>query len=394
MNPSFAISGELDHDLRRWQRPALGAGILLLVLSIAGAIFDPGQFFRSYLMGYLFWFGLGLGSMALVMIQYLTGGAWGVVTRRLLESSMRTIPILAVMFIPVAFGISQLYGWSHAAEVRADPILAHRSAYMNPTMFILRAVVCFAIWMTFAYFLNKWSGEEDRIGDQTRRLAALSAPGLLIYVFTVTFCSIDWAESLVNHWFSTIWGFIFVVGQGLSAMAFAIVVVAWLSRRPPLEGVVRPAHFHDLGKLLFMFIMLWGYMAFSQLLIVWSGNLSTEIPWYLPTFGTTWGWVGGALIAVQFLIPFLLLLSRQIKRNPAALCGVVGIIVVMRFVDLFWIVMPSYHPSGFHVNWMNFSVPLALGGIWIAAFLGQLKKRPLLPLQAPDLEKAMHHGED
>jgi MFS family permease len=261
-------------------------------------------------------------------------------------------------------------------------------------MFVTRAIIYFLIWLIFSYFLNKWSKEEDRGGDRTRRLAALSAPGLIVYVFTMTFASIDWAESLIDHWYSTIWGFIFVVGQGLSAMAFVIVVVALLSRRRPLSEAVKPGHFHDLGKLLFMFVMLWGYMEFSQLLIVWSGNLTGEIPWYLPTFATTWGWVGAALIAFQFLVPFLLLLSRKIKRNPKALCGVVSIIIFMRFVDLFWIVMPGFHMSGFSLNWLNVSVPLALGGLWIAAFLWQLGRGPLLPLRAPNLEDALHHGRD
>jgi len=394
MTPSLSVSPELERDLKRFQLPALIIGTILLIASAIGAIFQPGQFFRSYLMGFLFWEGLALGSMALVMVQYLTGGAWGVVTRRLLESSMRTLPVVAVLFLPILLGIPRLYGWSHLNIVKDDPVLEHRAGYMNPHMFILRAIAYFLIWLIFAFFLDKWSREEDQVGERARRLAALSAPGLIVYVFTVTFASVDWAESLVSHWFSTIWGFIFVVGQGLTAMAFAIVVIALLSRREPLSRIVNPSHFHDLGKLLFMFIMLWGYMDFSQLLIVWSGNLTNEIPWYLPTFGTTWGWVGAALIAVQFLVPFLLLLSRQIKRNPAALCGVVAIIVVMRFVDLFWIVMPGFHPAGFQVNWMNFSVPLALGGLWIATFVWQLKKRPLLPLRAPNLEAAVRHGQD
>ncbi len=387
-------SEDLNRDLRRWRAPAIGAGIFLLVISAIGAIFNPSEFFRSYLMGYLFWLGLALGSMALVMVQYLTGGAWGVITRRMLESAMRTLPALALLFLPVIGGIPQLYGWSHADIVSNDPVLQHRHLYMNPAMYIVRAAIYFAIWLLFAYFLNKWSRTEDRLGDQTRRLAAISAPGLVVYVFTMTFASIDWAESLVAHWFSTIWGFIFVVGQGLSAMAFVIVVVALLSKRQPLSEAVDVSHFHDLGKLLFMFVMLWGYMEFSQLLIVWAGDLTNEIPWYLPTFGTTWGWVGAALIAFQFVVPFLLLLSRNIKRNPRALCSVVGVIIVMRFVDLFWIVMPGFRMKGFAINWMNFTVPLALGGLWIAAFLWQLGKDPLLPLGAPNLENALHHGRD
>jgi hypothetical protein len=311
-----------------------------------------------------------------------------------MESSMRTLPLLAILFIPILVGIPELYSWSHANIVNADPVLQHRHLYMNTTMFIVRAAVYFLIWMGFAYFLNKWSGEEDRDGDQTRRLASISAPGLIVYVFTMTFASVDWAESLVPHWFSTIWGFIFVVGQGLSAMAFLIAVMALLSTRRSLSEVVNPEHFHDLGKLLFMFVMLWGYMEFSQLLIVWSGNLTDEIPWYLPSFGSSWGWVGGALIVFQFLVPFLLLLSRDLKRSPPALCGVVAIIILMRFVDLFWIVMPGFHMDRFQINWLNISVPLGLGGLWLAAFLWQLGKRPLLPFGAANLQEAIRHGHD
>ena len=394
MTPSFAIPPELGSDMRRWQTRFLAGGLLLLVVSIIGALFNPVQFFRSYLMGYLFWQGLALGSMALVMVQYLTGGAWGVITRRPLEAAMRTLPLLAVLFLPILFAIPTLYGWANAAVVSRDPVLIHRHGYMNPAMFTLRAVVYFAVWLVFAYFLNRWSAVEDERGGQTERLAAISAPGLIVYVFLVTFSSVDWAESLVDNWFSTIWGFLFVVAQGLTALAFAIVVITVLSRRQPLSRAVNVTHFHDFGKLLFMFVMLWAYMAFSQLLIVWAGNLTDEIPWYLPTFKTSWSWVGVALIVLQFLVPFLLLLSRDIKRNPKALCSVVGILVVMRFVDLFWIVMPGFHETGFQAHWLNFSVPLALGGIWLAAFLWQLPRRPLLPLGSPSLEEALTHGQN
>lgn len=394
MTPTFSITNDLDFDLKRWQKYALEFGAVLLIVSIVGAFFNPSEFFHSYLFGYLFWIGLTLGSMAIVMVQYLTGGAWGVIARRPLESAMRTLPLLVLMFIPIAAGMPELYDWAHADRVNHDAILMHRYIYMNPAMFVWRAVLYFVVWMLFAYFLDKWSGQEDRLGDQTARLARLSAPGLLIYTFTVTFASIDWAESLRSHWFSTIWGFIFVVGQGLTAISFAIVATALLSRREPMSGAVKASHFHDLGKLLFMFVMLWGYLEFSQLIIVWSGNLTNEIPWYLPTFGTTWGWVGGlALIVFHFLVPFALLLSRPLKRNPKRLSWVVGLLFVMQFVDLFWIVIPQAYTHGFRLHWLNFTVPLGLGGFWIAAFLWQLKKRPLLPLGAPNLQKALTHGQ-
>jgi hypothetical protein len=368
------------------------AGGILLLASIAGGIFNPQQFFRSYLMGYLFWIGLPLGAMALIMVQYLTGGAWGVVSRRPLESAMRTLPVLAVLFVPILIGIPWLYGWAHADVVAADAAVRHRQVYMNPLAFIGRAVIYFAIWLIVARLLTKWSDDEDRHGNRLHQLAFISAPGLIVYTFTMTFASVDWAQSLVNNWSSTIWGFLFIVGQALTAMSFAIVVLALLARRAPMSGVVNPRHFHDLGKLLFMFVMLWAYLAFSQLLIVWSGNLTHEIPWYLPGFKTSWSWIGGSLIYLQFLVPFLLLLSRDIKRKPAVLCSVVGIIIGMRFVDLFWIVMPSLHPAGVQVHWLNFSLPLAIGGVWIAAYLWDLLRRPLLPLQAPNLGETLSHA--
>lgn len=393
MTSAFDVSPELDRDLQRLFAPALGIGLVLGGICVIGGFFSPGDFFRSYLMGYLFWLGLTLGSMAIVMMQYLTAGAWGIVTRRPLESASRTLPLCAILFIPIAIGIPRLYDWAHSDLVHNEYVLRHRSVYMNPTMFIIRAIIYFAIWGIFTYFLNKWSAEQDLRGGFEKRLAALSAPGLILYVFTVTFSSVDWAESLETDWYSTMWGFLFVARQGLSAFAFAIIVMALLSQREPLSSVFKPAHLHDLGKLLLTFVMLWAYFAFSQLVIVWSGNLTDEIPWYLRRFATSWGILGVLLIILQFIVPFLLLLSRPLKRNVIALCSVVAIIIFMRWVDLMWIVMPSYYQRGFRLTWMNFCVPLAIGCLWIAVFVWQLKNRPLLPLQAPNLEKALAHGE-
>lgn len=393
MTSDYTVSPELERRIDRWLRPALGAGILLSVVSVIGAFFSPGDFFHSYLLGYLFWIALAVGSLALVMTQYLTGGAWGVVTRRPLEAATRTLPLLLILFIPIAIGIPHLYDWSHADLVQREDVLRHRAGYMNPTMFIVRAIVYFAIWIVFSYFLNRWSAEEDESGTKEKRLAALSAPGLILYTFTVTFAAVDWAESLETDWYSTMWGFLFVAGQGLETMAFIIIVLAFLARREPMASVVKPAHYQALGKLLLMFVMIWAYFSFSQLLIVWAGNLTDEIPWYLRRLATSWGWLGVALIIFQFIIPFLLLLSRSLKRNVWTLSGVVGIILVMRFVDLWWIVMPGYYQQGFRVHWLNFSTPLAIGGLWIATFLWQLKKRPLLPVQAPGLEKALQYGQ-
>jgi hypothetical protein len=392
MTSAFPIAPEPIPGLDRWLKTALAIGIVFLVLSIIGAFFSPEEFFRSYLMSYLFWIGLTLGSMAVVMMQYLTGGAWGILVRRTLESASQTMPLLIVLFIPIIFGIPHLYGWDHADIVRNDEILRHRSGYMNAPMFLLRAAAYFAIWMLLIYFLNRWSTRQDREGGSEAKMARLSAPGLILYVFTVTFAAVDWSASIEPHWKSTMWGFLFVAGQGIATIAFSIAVLAILSRRSSLSRTIKPSHFQDLGKLLLMFVMLWAYFSFSQLVIVWTGNLTDEIPWYLPRMGTNWGWVGGALIVFQFIIPFLLLLSRQLKRNALALCGVVALLIFMRFVDLLWVVMPGYYKSGIHISWLMFSLPLAMGGLWVATFLWLLSRRPLLPPNAIGINKVVTHA--
>lgn len=302
MTPTYAAPAEVA----RWRPMLLGGGALLVATSLVAAFFTPAPAFHGYLMGFLLWWGLTLGSLALLMTQYLTGGAWGVVTRRLFEAATRTLPLMALLFIPLLFGMGSLYDWAHPEIVRNEEVLQHRAPYMNPVGFTVRAVLCFAIWIAIAYFLNRWSREQDEgAPERGRQLEALSAAGLILYVFTVTFAALDWAQSLRTHWYSTMWGFLFVASQGLTALAFITGTAAILSRREPMRYVLRPSHFHDLGKLLLMAVMLWSYFAFSQLLIVWAGDLTQEIPWYLPRFQTSWGWLGVALILFEFVLPFL-----------------------------------------------------------------------------------------
>lgn len=392
MSPAYAVNAQLQRDLGRVRLPVLGVGVLLLAASVAGAFFSPADFFHSYLIGYLFWIGLALGSMAFLMLQYLTGGAWGVVTRRILEAATRTLPLLAILFIPIGFGISQLYGWARPELVRHDQVLQHRSGYTNPAFFLARAAIYLVIWMVIGWFLNRWSREQDaNARGQSSRLAKLSAGGLILYLFSITFAAVDWAESLENHWASTMWGFLFIAAEGLTAIGFTILVMTALARREPLSRVLKPDHFHDLGKLLFANLMLWAYFAFCQYLIVWSENLTGEIPYYVTRTGTSWGWLGVALIVVQFVIPALLLLNRGLKRNAYLLSGVVAIVLVMRYMDLIWIVLPSYYRSGFRIQWMDVLTPLGLGGVWLWAFLRELPRFPLLPVNSPELEEALVH---
>jgi len=376
----------LPPELGRFQRNALIIGAIGAVLCVAGWIVRPEQFFQSYLIGYLFWMGIALGCLAVVMLQHLTGGDWGVVIQRLLESATRTLPLMAVLFIPLALGMNKLYAWSRAAESQH-----HQDAWLSVPFFLLRAVIYFAIWLAMAWLLNRWSREQDGNADPRlkRRLQTLSGPGLVIYALTATFAATDWLMSLVPDWYSTIFGLLVIAGEALSAFAFVVVAAAILARREPMNRVIAPKHFHDLGKLLLAFVMIWAYLAFSQLLIVWAGNLPEEIPFYLPRMQTSWRWIGVLLIVFQFALPFLLLLSRELKRRTGQLIAVALLVLVMRFTDLFWLVAPQFHRQGIRFHWLDLAAVVAIGGVWLAFFVWQLRGRPLVPLHDPRLQEAL-----
>jgi hypothetical protein len=385
-------------EVDQFQRRALMVGAIGVAICILGAVFNLDQFFRSYLLAYIFWIGITLGCFAILMLQHMSGGAWGLVIRRLLEAATRTFPLLALLFLPIAIGARSIYIWAQPDLAGVDDALrhalAHKEPYLNVPFFLARAVFYFGVWNLMTYFLNKWSLEQDHTGDRalTTKLQGLSAPGLVLYGLTVTFASIDWVMSLEPQWFSTIYGILLMGGQGLAAMAFIIAVVVLLSRYKPLSEVIKPSHLHDLGKLMLAFLMLWAYFGFSQFLIIWSGNLPEEIPWYTRRLQTSWKWVALALVLFQFALPFVLLLSRDLKRNARTLATVAIAVIVMRFVDLMWLTGPEFSSGAFRIHWMDLVMPIGLGGLWLAFFAHQLKARPLLPIGDPYLEQALAHG--
>jgi len=379
-------------DFDSLRRRALIVGIAGLVIGLIGAIINRGEFFRAYLLGYVFWLGIPLGCFAILMLQHMSGGVWGLVTRRVLEGATRTFPLLAVLFIPLLFGLSRIFPWASSEALAADPELSHsveeKRLYLNVGFFIGRALFYFAVWIVVTIFLNRWSREQDKTGERliTQRLQGLSGPGLVLYGLTVTFAAIDWIMSLDPKWFSTIFGLLIMGGQGLAAMAFVIAVMVLLATRKPMSEVLKPQHLHDLGKLMLAFLMIWAYFAFSQFLIIWAGNLPEEIPWYVKRIQSSWKWVGIGLIALHFALPFVLLLSRDLKRN-ARLLSIVAIgVIVMRFVDLIWLTGPELHGGSFDLNWMDFILPVGIGGIWLWFFVTQLTSRPLLPVGDPYIE--------
>jgi hypothetical protein len=382
---------ELIPELAQYQRTLLTTGAAGLLLAAIGGAFNPTQFFQSYLMAYMFCLGATLGCLALGMVHQLSGGAWGVVLRRPIGAASRVIPIMTLLFLPIVAGMGRLYSWTRPDVVAADEVLQHKHLYLNTTFFLTRAAFYFLVWNGISYFLNRWSLEQDRTGDQrlSRQMQKLSAGGLVAYGLTITFASFDWVMSLDPHWYSTIYGVIIIGGQGLTAIALLIVVIAWLSRREPLDLLIVPGHFHDAGNLMLAFVMLWAYFSFSQYLIIWAGDLPHEIAWYQHRLQTGWRVVGALLVMVHFVVPFLVLLSRRVKRQRALLEKVAMGILVVRLVDLFWLIAPEFHTNGLSISWLDILLPLSLSAFWLGCFVWQLRGRAILPVFDPEFEETI-----
>ena len=370
------------------------AGAIGAVVAVLG-VFTQGldRFYEAYLVAYTFWMGVILGSMALLMVQHLSGGVWGVVLRRPFEAAVRTLPFMTILFLPIVFGMHSLYEWSHAGITDTDPIIAAKAAYLNTPFFLARQVIYFAIWNLIGFLLTKWSAEHDRTGDAALlgKLSTLSGAGLCIYFLTVTFARVDWTMSVNPHWFSTIWGMLYIGGQGLSAFAFGIVVLVMLAQVAPLKSVLTSHHFHDLGKFLFAFLMLWAYLSFSQFLILWSANIPEEIPHYLNRWENSWKYLSIFIVVGHFMVPYALLLSRDLKRNYHKLRIIAAWILFARIADYWWHVAPELHKDGLTIGLLDVALPLVLGGIFISLFVAQLGGRSLLPIHDPQLERALHH---
>jgi len=368
------------------------AGVLLAAL---GFFVSRETFLQSYLIGFMFWMCLTLGALGLLMIHHLSGGAWGMPARRIWEAVTRTLPLMAVLFLPLAFNLETLYSWARP-EAANDHLIHLKHAYLNAPFFYARAALFFVIWAALIFLLNKWSREQDEqpaqlIGPQDRRFRLLSAPGLCVFVLTVTFMSVDWVMSLDPHWYSTIFGVWMLGGMGLATLAFTILVLSALVKFEPMNRVAHADIFHDLGKLMFAFTMLWTYFSVSQLLIIWSANLPEEVPFYLERLNGPWRPISIGLLILQFVFPFLFLLSRDLKRNPRAIRWVALVVLTMRIVDITWTIGPVFRHHGSTVHWLDFALVLAIGLPWLAVFWRSLAGRPLVPARDPYYKEAMAH---
>jgi hypothetical protein len=395
MTPSGTILGQ---QMDRLQRNALFVGLVALVISLIGLFLDPSHFWQSYLFAYIFWAGLALGCLGIFFLHNVVGGNWGVAIRRLVESGLQTLPLVLLFAIPVFFALGTLYKWTDATYRAEHFATGHKAAYLNPTWFIIRTLIYFAIWLFSGLRILNMANEHDRTGDPAlfKRIKTRSAPALLVFVITTSLAFIDWIMSLEPDWYSTIYGWMFTVGEVLLTFSFLVAVLVLLSKREPFSSFLTRQHYHDLGNLMLAFTMLWAYMSFAQFLIIWAENLPDEIPWYVRRFSGGWGYIAWTIAIFHFFVPFFLLLLRFVKKNPTRLRTLAIWIVIMRMLDVFWVVAPAWRQRGLEVAWTDPVALIGLGGIWLAYYIKNLKSRPLLATNDPrdtySLLKAHGHG--
>lgn len=362
-----------SESLNKVQLPALVVGIAATAMCAVGAIFGVAQVLHSYLLALLFWWGITIGCLGLTILNHLVGGRWGYRTRPIFTAGISTLPLLALLFAPIGLGLEHIYEWADADKVAHDPLLLHKSAYLDPSFFRCRAAGYFVIWILLGWL---FSGRRvSRASERARNhRGGVSGISLILVVVSVSFAAIDWAMSLEPHWFSTIYGALVAMGGVLTAMALVAGVVA-LGGAGSLEEESNLQVLHDVGSLLMAFLMLWAYFAFSQFLIIWAGNLPDEIRWYVHRLNGGWQWIALLIVVFHFVVPFIWLLSSERKRNAQAMLAVAGLILVIHYVELFWNVAPAFNHERFSLSWLDLVAPLAVGGFWIALFVWQLKKR-------------------
>ena len=356
---------------------------------------DLKTLFQSYLFAYVFWVTLSLGCMGLLLMHHIFRAQWGRAILRMLEAGSRTLPLMLVAALPIALmALPELYPWARPAEVAGDAVLKHRSVYMNPMGFMLRAAIYYAVWIGLSVVLNRSSLRQDRTGDQNEAQlrSNVSAPGLVAFVLSVTFAFNDWVMSVEPHWTSTIFGVGGLINGILGALALLTFLLMRQAGGGPLAAVVNKTVVRDLGNMMLAFTMFWAYITLSQFLIIWSGNLPGETAYYAARNASGWGPVGTILILGQFALPFLALVANRTKRTPGLLMCVAGWAFLFRIVDIYWIVMPSLRRTGFSPHWLDFAALIILGAVWFAVFAWSFASNPRIARHAPATEEVAGHA--
>ncbi len=371
---------------------ALIVGVVMLLISAAGYFTNSKHFFHSYLLGYMFWLTLAWGGLFFTMVNHLFGSEWNIVLRRISEATMQSFPILAILFIPILFGMHDLFHWTHPEEVAKDPILAWKQGYLNVPFFIVRAVIYFAAWIILSRVLYRLSLKQDKEPDERLivKMRQISAPGTVIFALTITFASFDWLMSLDPHWFSTIFGVYLFSGSLLAIIVFSVMVSFWLRKKGVLTNAISVEHYHDLAKMIFAFLVFWGYMQFSQYFLIWYANIPEETVWYYHRWTGNWKIITMTLVFGHFALPFIALSFRAAKRNLTWLTVVAAWVFVMHFIDLYWLVFPYFMPHSFHLSWMDITLLLGIGGLFFWNFWNTFTAHPLVPVSDRRLEFSLN----
>lgn len=374
--------------LSRIQVGGLVVGTVALALAwLAGG---GEQFYQSYLVAYLFWLSISLGSLGLLLIQHMTQGDWGLVTRRINEASAATLTLLAVLFLPIWTGLESIYKWTKADP--HDHLLAAKLWFLNKSDFGLRVIAYFVIFLVLTWLLIALSSRQDKNPSPglIAKMRAVAAPGIVLCGIVVTLVSVDLLMSLDPHWYSSMYGVYFIGTILVAGMTFLILMGHWLSRRAPMNEVLGPKIFYAQGKLLLAFVMLWAYFGVSQLVIIWAANLPEEIVWYQERTQGGWLQVGLVVVFGHFFLPFLMLLSRSRKHASGRLARVAALLLAVHFLDYYWQAAPTFHHHlTFH--WLDVATLVGLGGLWLGVFATLLKRRPLVPVGDAYLPEVFTH---
>ena len=389
--------------IKSLQMKALIVAAIAGVVSLIVAFTNPAVFFRGYLVSYMDWLGVALGSLAILMINYMTGGGWGTSVRGILMASARCWPLMAVLFIPLGLSTKLLYPWAMPLKSITDPAIHEHLEkhsfilrdYLNMPGFWTRAIIYFVILGGMILLFSRWSKELDQppVRDFSARFKRLAAPGLILYAFAISFAVIDWVMSLNPSWFSTMYGLIFVAGELIAALGFTIIIERILYNYRPMSILLRPSYVHDHGKYMLAFTMVWAYFSFSQWLIIWAGNLPEEISWYFRRLHGGWQYVGLFLVVFHFFVPFFILLSRPFKRDIRTLVWLAAWMLIVRYVDLFWHIEPSFSQD-FTVTIADIALPFAIGGLFVAYFCYNLNQRPLIPAYDATVQSVLEPEHD
>ncbi|GAB4111601.1 MAG: hypothetical protein Fur005_07470 [Roseiflexaceae bacterium] len=387
--------------LDRFQRMALIVGGVGAAICVVGALLGPAQFFHSFIFAFFFWMTVTIGASIVLMIQHLTGGVWGLMLRRMLEAAIANMPLMLGAFAVIVLGMGYLYEWSHPEAVAESEILQLKAPYLNTPFFIIRGVIYFAVFILIGTILNRWSLQQDALKSKeeavalSHRMARLAGPGIPIFVLLWTLAATDWGMSLEPEWFSSMYPVTFIAEGLLATFAWSILGLSLMNSRKMLPYNVPVDRLHDLGKFMFGFTVVWTYINFSQFLIIWSGNIPEETPWYVHRFENGWQVLALMLMIGHFFIPFFALLSRHPKRSFTTVTPIAVFIIFIQAVFVFWSVTPSLYPDGFHIHWLDIVSLVALGGLWLGLWARTLKQRPLLPPNDPrmvELEKQAAGG--